>query len=118
MSFIIEDLAPDNKHDLQINGWNWRPTVELIRSFGIIASERAELIEIQGLGAAVTEAEAHAIGQKLRTMLVTLNDEQRVRRDLSITSEPWNPENPYEASVLWLRKFSDFCVKCKGFKIY
>ena len=36
MTFI---LVPNNGDDVQVNGWNWRPTVELLRAAGQLDDE-------------------------------------------------------------------------------
>jgi hypothetical protein len=48
MSFI---LVPKQGEDLQVNAWNWRPTIEFLRVEGIIDDETSELLTLNGRGA-------------------------------------------------------------------
>ena len=125
MGFIVIDSADDTKQ-LFVNFWNWRPTVELIRSFGIVDSERIHLLGTQCVGAAVSEDEARQISRRLQEqVLPSLCAGERVRLDGSVTSEPDDGrmhyghdfhEN-YSATAEWLTKFGEFCSNCRGFKV-
>ena len=42
MTFI---LTPKQGEDVQVNGWNWRPTLELIRAEGLLTEENYERME-------------------------------------------------------------------------
>src|SRR3979409_1649630 len=41
MSFI---LIPNQGDDVQVNAWNWRPTLEFLRAQNIITTNHAELL--------------------------------------------------------------------------
>jgi hypothetical protein len=41
MSFI---LVPSEGEDLQVNAWNWRPTLELLFAAGVITGDDHELL--------------------------------------------------------------------------
>lgn len=125
MGFVITDLADDNKV-LFVNFWNWRPTVELIKRMGVVDSDRAELLHMQCAGTAVSESEARKIAQGLRSdVLTALHGGDRVRLDLSVTSEPdvgvfhrgADFDRNYSASLDWLTRFAQFCSECRGFSV-
>ena len=124
VGFIIKDLS-NKDNDLYCDFWNWHPTVEIIRSFGIIEHDRIELMHISTVGAEVTNEEAEEISTRLIKMIETLPPEARAKLDLSITTEPddhkmhtgEDADQNYSATISWLRKFSNFCKSCDGFKI-
>ncbi len=39
MTFI---LVPEQGEDVQVNAWNWRPTLELLRAEGLLTEENYE----------------------------------------------------------------------------
>ena len=116
MSFRIEDLGDsDNSH--KINGWNWRPTLELIRFFDVIDEERLEMMGYNATGVTVTEEEAVEIGRRA-------DQHQRVGLDLKLTNAPDDGAfhrddlaKNYGASYDWLTTFAEFCMSCKGFEV-
>jgi hypothetical protein len=125
MGFIITDLA-DDKRVLFVNFWNWRPTVELIRSMEVVDSARLELMHLQCVGTTVSEDEARKIAQSLRAgVLTNLHGGERVELDLSVTSEPDDGvfhhgadfDRNYSASLDWLTRFAQFCLECRGFSV-
>ena len=129
MSFILVDYE-DDKHEVKINAWNWRPTLEIIRTFNLFDEEKLEMLGCNGVGASVTTEEAHEIGQRLRdNILPTLKPGERILHDLTITSEPREPHDftrsyppeeslkIYSARYEWLKTFSEFCLSSKGFKV-
>jgi hypothetical protein len=125
MGFIITDLA-DDKKTLPVNFWNWHPTVELVRSIGVVDAERVELMHQQCVGVTVTETEARQIARGLqRGVLAGLRAGERVRLDLSTTSEPddgtmhrgADADKNYSATSEWLTKFAQFCSECRGFRV-
>lgn len=125
MGFLLQDRS-DEKTFVEVNFWNWRPTVELIRSFGIIDDERLERINSQCCGGYVNASEARRIGEKIKSgILPKLKDHSRIKLDLSITEEPddykmhysddWM-EN-YSCTKAWLVQFVEFCFRCGGFDV-
>lgn len=126
MSVILVDLG-NEEHDEQVNWWNWRPTIELIRSFAVIDDERLEMMGCNGSGVQVSEAEARSIGIRMeREILPNLKSKDRILLDLSVTAEPkdfrlhkdedWVKN--YSATHDWLARFAGFCKTCCGFKVY
>ncbi len=125
MGFHLVDLGND-EHYVAVNFWNWRPTLELIRSFNIIDDGRLELMGTQCVGAEVTKLEATAIAHRLETdVLPSLPDDGRVLLDSSVTTEPDDGtfyhddevEKNYSASRKWLLKFAEFCQLSDGFSV-
>ncbi|MCB0076965.1 MAG: hypothetical protein KDD73_06030 [Anaerolineales bacterium] len=124
MSFRIEDLGDsDNSH--KINGWNWRPTLELIRFFDVIDEERLEMMGYNATGVTVTEEEAVEIGFRLLALLSSrMSEGDRVGLDLKLTNAPDDGAfhrddlaKNYGASYDWLTTFAEFCMSCKGFEV-
>jgi hypothetical protein len=79
-------------------------------------------------GVKLEKDEAHIIGEKIRDeILPKLVPNKRIFADLSITEaqddgtlyrdedEQWKN---YSASHDWLRDFSEFCLKSKGFQVF
>jgi hypothetical protein len=130
MSFILADLA-DDQHDIQINGWNWRPTVALLVEAGILPTgERAEDCLAQGCGGYFTKEEATRTAEFLKGVVASMKPGERVMFDGSIRDKPKNYDLPitewdeqeawdhYSASYEWLQMFIDFCSRSGGFKVY
>jgi len=125
MSFI---LVPKQGEDLQVNAWNWRPTIEFLRVEGIIDDETSELLTLNGRGAQadadLTRRMAIAVERKLQSM----HPGERIRSDLSVTNAPkklaelHKPESidavdVYSATYEWLVQFKTFCERSGGFKV-
>jgi hypothetical protein len=125
MSFI---LVPKQGEDLQVNAWNWRPTIEFLRVEGIIDDETSELLTLNGRGAHadadLTRRMAIAVERKLQSM----HPGERIRSDLSFTNAPkklaefHKPESidavdVYSATYEWLVQFKTFCERSGGFRV-
>jgi len=74
MSFI---LVPSEGDDLQVNAWNWRPTLELLAA-GVITEEDHELLGCQGCGGRVTAEKAGRIADAVISKLNRMNPGQRM----------------------------------------
>ncbi|MET8861767.1 hypothetical protein ABZW11_02305 [Nonomuraea sp. NPDC004580] len=112
MSWTLE--TPDGT-SLQVNAWNWRPTLELLENSGVLDEETADLLGYN-IAVDLTADQAHRIATFLDTYLASLPDEARVMLDGSTTTEPDTNEFHrddlslnYSASTDWLRRFRDFC---------
>ena len=128
MSFI---LVPKEGEDLQVNGWNWRPTLQLLLAAGVITEEDYEVMGCQGRGAKVDQEKAGRIADVVAGKLRSMNRGQRMLPDLSVSSEPkklavFNPNKStdnidtielYSTSFEWLHTFAKFCRSSKGFKV-
>jgi|SRR5580692_7179627 hypothetical protein len=125
MSFI---LVPKQGEDLQVNAWNWRPTIEFLRVEGIIDDETSELLTLNERGAHadadLTRRMAIAVERKLQSM----HPGERIRSDLSFTNAPkklaefHKPESidavdVYSATYEWLVQFKTFCERSGGFRV-
>jgi hypothetical protein len=127
MSFI---LVPSEGEDLQVNAWNWRPTLELLFAAGAITEEEHELLGCQGCGGTVTAERAGRIADVVIRKLNSMNPGQRMLADLSVSSEPkklamFSPNinedidnnELYSTTLEWLDAFVEFCRSSGGFKV-
>ena len=128
MSFI---LIPNNGKEIKINAWNWRPTILLLRHANLIDDRQHELMGCNGCDGRVNSEAATKIADFLDQQLAKMSPVQRLRGDLSITSEPtkravFTPDSKvedfdaveiYSASYNWLVTFRDFCRTSEGFRV-
>jgi hypothetical protein len=127
MSFTLMDLSSEN-FEFRASVWNWKPALEIIKSFDIISEGTLRQMTYNATGVKLTKEEAHLIGEKIRDeILPRLEPNKRIFADLSITDKPddgtfhkdqdeqWKN---YSASYEWLKDFSDFCLNSKGFQVY
>ena len=128
MSFI---LVPIEGEDLQVNGWNWRPTLELLLAAGVITEEDHELMVCHGCGAKLDQEKACRIADVVANKLSSMNPGQRMLPDQSVSSElkklaVFSPNMStddidtnelYSTSFEWLHTFANFCRSSKGFKV-
>jgi hypothetical protein len=121
MTFILVPLRASD--DLQINAWNWRPTLELLYRVRLLDDEAVERAAAQGAGGRVTAEQALRIAEFLDRYLADLTPGQRVRTDGTVTSEPktsrldQEPRELYAATYEWLARFRDFCRASGGFTV-
>ncbi len=127
MSFTLIDLGSES-HEFRSNVWNWKPTVEIIKSFDIVDEGKLRQMGYNATGATFSDEEAHTIGARIRDeILPKLEPNKRIFADLSVTDTPddgtlykdgdeqWKN---YSASYDWLKDFSEFCLKSKGFQVF
>ena len=129
MSFI---LVPNTGDDLQVNSWNWRPTLLLLLNLNAISEEDHELLALHGCGGRVDKEKAEQIANVISTQLKSMNPGERLRADLSVTKEPkkrvtFSPGNMnadeidsnelYSTTYEWLATFEKFCRSSDGFKV-
>jgi hypothetical protein len=126
MSFI---LVPRQGDDVQVNAWNWRPTIEFLRVEGIIDDETAELLSLNGCGVQADADLARQMAVAVEGKLQSMRPGERIRGDLSVTGAPkkvaefHKPESIdavdlYSATYEWLVRFKDFCEYCGGFEVF
>ena len=126
MSFI---LVPRQGDDVQVNAWNWRPTIEFLRVEGIIDDETAELLSLNGCGVQADADLARQMAVAVEGKLQSMRPGERIRGDLSVTGVPkkvaefHKPESIdavdlYSATYEWLVRFKDFCEYCGGFEVF
>jgi len=128
MSFI---LVPKHGGDLQINGWNWRPTLALLLAEGLLTEENFERMGAQGCGGKVDAELAWRLADAIEAKLLTMKPGERMLADLSVTDRPdeqlvftpgmeineINPLDLYSATYEWLVTFRDFCRRSGGFDV-
>lgn len=127
MSFTLTDLGSES-FEFTANVWNWKATLEIIRSLDIIGEGAMRQMNYNATGVKISMEDAHAIGTRIQTdFLPKLAPNKRIYSDLSITDEPddmtlhrdgdeqWKN---YSVTHDWLKDFAEFCLKSKGFQIF
>ena len=127
MSFTLLDLSSEN-FEFSANVWNWRTALEIIKSFDILSGGTIRQMEYNATGVKIEIEEAHLIGERIRAeILPKLEPNKRIFADLSITDAPddgtlFKDEDEqwknYSTNYEWLKDFSDFCLKSKGFQLF
>ncbi len=127
MSFTLMDLGAES-FEFRANVWNWKPTVEIIKSFDIVDEGKLRQMNYNATGAKFSQEEAQTIGERIRDeILPKLAPNKRIFLDLSITDAPddgalFQDEDEkwknYSASYESLKEFSEFCLKSKGFQVF
>jgi len=131
MSFI---LVPKRGHELQVNAWNWRSTLELLVKEHLLDPERHELLGTHGCGTGVVDGElARRIGIGVERWLRSsgMKPGERMLADLTVTSETKIPvvfsssseekvddNDLYSATYEWLVAFKEFCRQSDGFDVF
>lgn len=119
MSLYIEDCS-DRQRRLNINWWNWRATVELLRGTTVQPEHGWDLVS-DGIGQ-FTGEETAVLARFLETeVLPKMTPGSRVKLDGTITTEPddgtfhrVNLSENYSAHYSWLTQFVAFLRTCKG----
>ena len=127
MSFTLIDLGSEN-FELNANVWNWKAAVEVIRSFDFVDEGALRQMSYNATGVKVSLADAHEIGSRIRDeVLPRLVPNKRIYADLTVTDDPddmtlhrdddeqWKN---YSVSHDWLKEFSEFCLRSKGFQVF
>lgn len=127
MSFTLIDESSEN-FEFSANVWNWKAAIELLRSFDIVSESSLRQMSYNATGVKVSMEEAQMIGEKIKNeVLLRVAPGMRMFSDLSITDAPddmtlhkdedeqWKN---YSVSHEWLKDFSDFCLRSKGFQVY
>lgn len=127
MSFTLHDMGSEG-FEFNSNVWNWKAALEIIKSFDVISEGKVRQMGYNATGVKLDMDDAHAIGSRIRNeILPKLEPDKRIFADLRITDEPddmtlhrdddeqWKN---YSVSYEWLKEFSDFCLRSKGFQIF
>lgn len=128
MTFI---LVPSEGEDLQVNAWEWRPTLELLRATNVINEDDYERMGAQGCGGKVDAELATRITGVVAHKLANMNPGERLLADLSLSAEHkklvvFAPNsrvddidvvNLYSARYEWLETFVEFCRNSGGFEV-
>ena len=129
MTFI---LVPRQRKDIQVNAWNWRPTLELLRAEKLINEDEYDRMGAQGCGGQADAALACSIADAVERQLLSMNPGERMCADLKVTAtskvrQVFTPETKpneidpnelYSATFEWLASFKDFCRRSGGFEVY
>jgi hypothetical protein len=114
---------------MQINFWNWRPTVALLVQGGVIPDGERRLGFENGWGEGLSDSEALNAATFIETIAATMKPGQRVfgsgeitdkPKDYSIPVSEWDEaewQNRYSADYELLRTFAEFCRQSGGFKV-
>jgi len=128
MTFI---LVPSQGGDLQVNAWNWRPTLELLFAANMITEDEHERMGAHGCGGKVDAEKASRIADVVADKLIGMVPGERLLANLSVSKEPkklaeFGPglnasdidENElYSTTYEWLETFGKFCRSSGGFKV-
>ena len=127
MSYTLLDQSPEG-FELNVTVWKWKAALEVIRSLDILSEDRVRQMAYNAAGVKIDPDEAHAIGDGIKKqVLPKLEPNKRMFADLTVTDaaddgtffsgeeEQWKN---YSVSYEWLKDFSDFCLRSKGFQIY
>ncbi len=127
MSFTLIDESSEN-FEFRSNVWNWKATLEIIKSFDVISEGKIRQMSSNATGVSVTNEEAKIVGEKIRqNILPKLEPNKRMFADLSITDKPddgtiYKDEDEqwknYSVNYNYLEEFSEFCLKSKGFQVF
>ena len=127
MSFTLMDSSSEN-FEFQANVWHWKTALEIIKSFDILSESKIKQMSYNATGVKLEKDEAHIIGEKIRDeILPKLEPNKRIFMDLSITTAPddgtlYRDEDEqwknYSTNHDWLKDFSEFCLKSKGFQVF
>ena len=128
MSFTLHDMSSEG-YEFSANVWNWKAALEIIKSLDIISEGKVRQMGYNATGLKIDADEAHLIGEKIRDKILPKlgSPEKRIYADLSITESPddmtLHRDNDeqwknYSVGYEWLKDFSDFCLRSKGFQIF
>ncbi len=127
MSFTLIDLGSEN-YEFRANVWNWKTTLEIIKSFDLIDEGKVRQMNYNATGAKISHEDANSIGEKIANeILPKLEPDKRIFMDLSITDKPddgtlYRDEDEqwknYSADCELVKEFSEYCLKSKGFQVY
>jgi hypothetical protein len=127
MSFTLHDLGTEG-YEFNANVWNWKAALDVIKGLDIIPENKLRQMGYNAMGVKVDIEDARLIGQKLRDeILPKLEPDKRMFADGTVTAEPddgtiYRDEDDqwrnYSISHDWVKDFSEFCIRSKGFQIF
>ncbi|MFN6962208.1 MAG: hypothetical protein ACK4S4_00410 [Pyrinomonadaceae bacterium] len=127
MSFTLVDMGSEN-FEFSTNVWHWRAALEIIRDLDILSESLVRQMGYNAMGSKLSLEDAHLLGEKIRdTVLPKLGPGKRIFSDGTVTDEPddmtlYKDEDEqwknYSVSYEWLKDFSDFCLRSKGFQVF
>ena len=112
-------LVPAKGEDLQVIGWLWSPTLQLLLSADAITEEDHQRMLTQGCGAKVDAAKATLLGDIVEQKLGSANLRRKLTdRLVTNASEMLAAFGPNtEVTYKWLRTFAKFCQSSGGFEV-
>lgn len=127
MSFTLHDMGAE-KFEFNANVWNWKAALEVIKGFDALSEGKVRQMGYNATGVKVEADEAHMLGIRIRDeVLPKLAPNKRIFADGTITDAPddgtiFKDEDEqwknYSVGYEWLKDFSDFCLRSKGFQIF
>jgi len=126
MTVILVDRG-DDQHDLQINWWNWRPILALLRQANLIDDEQFERMGANGCGGELSAEEALDAAIFLKSQILPLlqdNEQVHVDGNVSLSPTEWQPISStpdyelYATRKSCLEDFIAFCESSRGFVVY
>ncbi|MFZ1700077.1 MAG: hypothetical protein WBO10_09470 [Pyrinomonadaceae bacterium] len=127
MSFTLIDMGSEN-FELTASVWSWKAALEVIKDLDIIGEGAVRQMTYNATGVKIDITDAHEIGSRIRDeVLPRVPAGSRLFADLSVTEEPddgtlyrdsdeeWKN---YSVTHDWLKEFSEFCLRSKGFQVF
>jgi len=127
MSFTLHDMSSEG-FEFNANVWNWKAILEVIKEMDVLSEGKVRQMGYNAMGVKVEVDDAHLIGTKLQNeVLPKLAPNKRMFADGSVTEDPddgtiYKDEDEqwknYSVSHDWVKDFSEFCLRSKGFQIF
>jgi hypothetical protein len=127
MSFKLLDMSSEG-FEFNSNVWHWKAALEIVKSLDIISDAKVRQMSYNATGVKIDIKEAREIGEAVRErILPKLEPDKRIFSDLTVTDKPddmtlFKDEDEqwknYSVSYEWLKEFSDFCLRSKGFQVF
>jgi hypothetical protein len=127
MSFTLMDMGAES-FEFTANVWNWKATLEVIRSLDILSESALRQMNYNATGVKVPMKEAHEIGTRIQDeILPKLEPDKRIFADLSITDAPDDMTLHRDSDEQWknysvsyecLKELAEFCLRSKGFQVF
>lgn|SRR3989338_3635285 len=122
MGVIIFNSSNEEEH-LSCNWWNWRPTVELMRSTALLNEEEFDLLS-NGYGEFSKEQctvlieffESQVLSDAEDHARFLLSGEKTLEAD-DFVFHKQDVEKNYSATAVWLRSFVEFLKKSDGISV-
>jgi len=127
MSFTLHDMSSEG-FEFNANVWNWKAILEVIKEMDVLSEGKVRQMGYNAMGVKVEVDDAHLIGTKLQNeVLPKLAPNKRMLPNGSVTEDPddgtiYKDEDEqwknYSVSHDWVKDFSEFCLRSKGFQIF
>ncbi|MGE3465308.1 MAG: hypothetical protein AB7J13_00105 [Pyrinomonadaceae bacterium] len=127
MSFTLIDMGSEN-FELTASVWSWKAALEVIKALDIIGEGAVRQMTYNATGVKVSMDDAHEIGSRIRDeILPKVPAGSRMFADMTVTEAPdegtlyrdgdeqWKN---YSVTHEWLKEFSEFCLRSKGFQVF